>query len=736
MERVLSSLACLALVAGLVTARALAEEAGSPGGQEPVVVEVVDAPDGDGGTPEAQGAEADEAVAEEVVLVAESGPGDEGATAGAADAGEDDGDTDGEGEADSSVSEGLALTAAAGTQEVTIDGFRYTLKLNGTAVVSKCLNANAKAVAISPTVTLDGKSYSVTAIAVSAFASCKLSSVTIPDSVHEIGARAFGNCRNLKDVYYVGSARKWEGANIHDSWCKGCPDDLEVHFVIVPTCTVATSSDIIECDTMGGGTCYVGLPITVTAVPKDNNAFVSWSMGGKVVSWDESYTFTPTGDCSLVARFAPDAQVDVLTVSYAYAPDGYLACVDHVENVVFGEEYLVESPVIDGYTAIPPVVSGKASWGDIKRTVYYVPRVELEVVATSNLGNTYDGTERAAEGFETLAFEVEDRWHPQPGPKPEGAEKEAARLTFRVEGLKTSDPRSEDACSLPNAITGTPVVRDKAGNDVTGHFTVSTRDGRLEIARRKATVTMHDAERREGEPEPTYECTVEGLASPGDLGEVRYATIGSPVTEGRATRYTLTAYWDENPNYDVTVVNGTLTVWRAEGGTAEYELVSGGGSAWERVPAGDPVPASAGSASAGGLVFTFRRNEADETTFGHFAGVRVDGGDVAEGSYEASPGSVVVELKPSYLQALAPGRHVLTALFDDGDPVDVEFTVTEQQKPEPGPSPEPKPEERGKATKAKTLPQTDDPVPTAAAALACAGAALTLCGFRQRCRAR
>ncbi|MBP3815319.1 MAG: sortase B protein-sorting domain-containing protein [Firmicutes bacterium] len=73
--------------------------------------------------------------------------------------------------------------------------------------------------------------------------------------------------------------------------------------------------------------------------------------------------------------------------------------------------------------------------------------------------------------------------------------------------------------------------------------------------------------------------------------------------------------------------------------------------------------------------FTFKRSKNDSETFSHFTGIQVDGKDVAASNYTAEAGSVIVKLKPSYLETLSVGEHTLTALFDDGNKASAKFTV-------------------------------------------------------------
>ena len=81
--------------------------------------------------------------------------------------------------------------------------------------------------------------------------------------------------------------------------------------------------------------------------------------------------------------------------------------------------------------------------------------------------------------------------------------------------------------------------------------------------------------------------------------------------------------------------------------------------------------------STDGLKFTFKRSAEDVTTIEHFAGILVDGKDVAESNYDAVSGSVVITLKAPYLETLSAGEHILTAKFNDGESADAGFTIIE-----------------------------------------------------------
>ena len=82
----------------------------------------------------------------------------------------------------------------------------------------------------------------------------------------------------------------------------------------------------------------------------------------------------------------------------------------------------------------------------------------------------------------------------------------------------------------------------------------------------------------------------------------------------------------------------------------------------------------------GPLQFRFKRTADDDSTFDHFKGIKVDGKEVDTTKYTVEKGSVVINLKSGFVETLSAGEHVLTALFDDSDPVDVKFIVAEEKK--------------------------------------------------------
>ena len=87
---------------------------------------------------------------------------------------------------------------------------------------------------------------------------------------------------------------------------------------------------------------------------------------------------------------------------------------------------------------------------------------KYEIAVEANSATVkYDGTVKNVTGFKTLSFTVNG-------------------LTYTVEGLEAS-ATGTDAGTYTAKVTGTEVVKDAAGNDVTGQFTVNKKNGTLVI---------------------------------------------------------------------------------------------------------------------------------------------------------------------------------------------------------------------------------------------------------------
>ncbi len=249
------------------------------------------------------------------------------------------------------------------------------------------------------------------------------------------------------------------------------------------------------------------------------------------------------------------------------------------------------------------------------------------------------------------------------------------------------------------------------------------------IKKRSIYVGADNKSSRRGEPlaELTYGVYGPNGLVEGDTLESLGVTVSTTATSNSDLgEYPITlSGGTANPNYEVTFgEDATYTIEREK---PVYRPTEGNGSSWDED-------------DKDGLTITFKRSVNDSETFKHFAGIRVDDVDVPESEYDAVPGSVVITLHNSFLATLAPGKHTITALFDDGDPADAVFTVEDTPEPAAKGAPAdavftvedtPEPAAKGAPAAAAraigsnaTLAKTGDSLPATAAAAALALAAL------------
>ena len=168
---------------------------------------------------------------------------------------------------------------------------------------------------------------------------------------------------------------------------------------------------------------------------------------------------------------------------------------------------------------------------------------QVTVEANSSIGNTYDGVEHAATGLKTSEFTVDGQ-------------------KYTVEGLNTSDPRAVNAGEYANTISGTPVVKDTNGNDVSSQFAVTLVPGKLEIAKRSVTLTSaSDSRVYNGEA-----LTNDGVTVGGDgfvAGEGAVYNVTGTITDAGKVANSFTYERNSNTNlnnYNIKKEEGTLEV--------------------------------------------------------------------------------------------------------------------------------------------------------------------------------
>ena len=171
-------------------------------------------------------------------------------------------------------------------------------------------------------------------------------------------------------------------------------------------------------------------------------------------------------------------------------------------------------------------------------------KYEITVEANSNSA-TYDGDEHTAEGFKTLTFEVDGQ-------------------TYTVEGL-TASVTQVNAGTYPNEITGTAVVKDDEGNDVTAQFAVIEVDGELVIDQKTLTIKADSGKKEyDGTPLTKNSYTDTGLAEGDEFESVTVTgsqtVAGSSKNVASAAKIVNANGDDVTDNYAIKYVDGQLTV--------------------------------------------------------------------------------------------------------------------------------------------------------------------------------
>lgn len=189
---------------------------------------------------------------------------------------------------------------------------------------------------------------------------------------------------------------------------------------------------------------------------------------------------------------------------------------------------------------------------------------KYEITMEANSGEvTYDGTEHMIDGFVTDEFTVND-------------------VTYKVSGLSVSTSGT-DAGEYTAVVTGTAVVKDSAGNDLTDQFIVNTTDGTLTIDKRNVILTSATASKAyDGMVLTDDTVTVSGgtgisggtNASDGGFtageGAAFNVTGSQKVVGSSANSFTYTLNeGTKADNYNITKVEGTLTVTSRE---VKYEI--------------------------------------------------------------------------------------------------------------------------------------------------------------------
>ena len=245
--------------------------------------------------------------------------------------------------------------------------------------------------------------------------------------------------------------------------------------------------------------------------------------------------------------------IPVFTVKYQQGEHGVLMDGDTVTAEIVHSNLKMhtatpaepEVKAADGYyfTGWSPVVADTVT-EDVTYVAQYAPKTVITVTANSD-SKEYNGAAQSVEDYTVAGL---DDGYVLSG------------LTATVSGTNVG--------TYTNAVTGTPVIT-KDGVDVTEQFTVNTKNGTLTITKKALTITADSASKvYDGTPLTKDTYTVSGLAEGDSVSSV--TITGTQTAVGTANNVPSDAKIvdgdeDVTGNYNITYVNGKLTVTELEG---------------------------------------------------------------------------------------------------------------------------------------------------------------------------
>ncbi len=125
---------------------------------------------------------------------------------------------------------------------------------------------------------------------------------------------------------------------------------------------------------------------------------------------------------------------------------------------------------------------------------------------------------------------------------------------LRVEGI-TASASGLDAGEYEMAFSGTPSVFDRQGNDVTKYAAISTVPGVFTIEPLPVMVEAHHYVKTEGQTDPEFNATVDGLVGSDEIGYALFRDKGEAPGI-----YDITVEVDDHDNYEAQAVHGTLEI--------------------------------------------------------------------------------------------------------------------------------------------------------------------------------
>ena len=304
-----------------------------------------------------------------------------------------------------------AMTIAPIRPDFEVDGINYKIidAIAQTVRVVQSVDKYQGAVFVSETVTYSGITYSVTEIGKSAFDDCTgLTSVTIPNSVTEIGSYAFRNTgwynNQLDGVLYL------------DNCCLGYKGDEPTGSLSINSGTrLIANAAFKNCR----GLDDIFIPNSVARI--GGEAF--WYSGLETVHFEDGEISVslgygirltkPTVDYCGIFEGNPLKSVyigrDIVSDEMEAKPFGYF---NDLNSVVFGKKVTtIENGAFEGSSAIssvtslniiPPVCLSDSTFDDAvyKNATLYVPKASIGRYATADVWNKFESV--AVSGVESV----------------------------------------------------------------------------------------------------------------------------------------------------------------------------------------------------------------------------------------------------------------------------------------------------------------------------------------------
>ena len=353
---------------------------------------------------------------------------------------------------------------------------------------------------------------------------------------------------------------------------------------------------------------------------KNVNALVEWDDGGNVRDLrPESVRVTLLAD-GAEYRSQSVTESDFWAVSFKDVP-----ATGGGQNI----DYTIESEEVDGYTAAIEKLS------DQLFRIKYTLEVDPGDKSPASVG-----TAPAAVNPEYSGAEQE---------LVEGGSCNGGTLLYALGENDETAPTGGFSEEIPRGINaGKYYVWYKVKGDVF-HTDTEALPVTASVAKRRASITVENAYKLQGDEDPAFTGEVHGLVRDGDIGDVEYSRDGDDEEAGRYEGV-LDAEYTPSSNYDVTVEKGDFTIKEA----FRRRWLNGDGSVLqERAYAeGDPVPEYAGpeptkaataqytydflgwdSGTVEGLTTTFRPQFTEtirkyRVTFADYDGSRLKGPDL------------------------------------------------------------------------------------------------------------